>query len=1723
MKYQYIRRKIVKITAGLMAFSIFVTAVPLNGLAKKAESTQSIQTVAEVSGQPENIQSSALPEIAAESEKKTEVLKDAQAVKKREKKKLDEKEILAELNREDSKKTKVIEVTDLHGFTAAVQLMSAQDDLTPAYTFQENSQKVIVHGNEEKLSAKTKGEGEDLIVPEEVFAEDAIVDTAAITDGDDVVTLETVAEVSDYEIITQENTVELVNPFQSRRLIVKSPKGFETHGAKSVIQGYDQLFVLEYETEEETKAAFDKLKLVSYLSVEPDAVIASATMEINDAEQMTSKSTVNSMAAQYHPVTVAVLDTGYDYQGNDTTRIKEGIDISGTGYVQDENGHGTQIANIIRENTNEKVSLLPICITDKNGRSSSLKVYLGIMAAMEQNAEIINVSMTSYKSASGFMVAEAVEKAYAKGCFVVTSAGNYGSDVINFTPANIQNAVVVSAVNKDGKVEKYSNFGATVDYSSYGAVKTTGLNAECVTITGTSVSAAVVTAYIGQIKSVLYNRSMEEIFAWLNANAKDAGESGWDAYYGNGIIDIEDLKISDETAGEEICDLLICDWKNLSDEELDTHIGYATNIQRRIFIDKLSTEELQELLARNTMFSRKIVYYEGTLSDDNELKNPVRMHDTLYSILMSKEVSDAYELQRNYDKIDSDFTSGGAYGNYLHIYHWGKKDVSCVKADTTQNTKDATIYCYLQKDGVAGDSYFDHKIYFSIDEGDSAFDFSNATPTTNATTDFTDSGNPNVLRLRFKNVKVSKPQGCVLNYSSSMWNKSGTVDNKSFAAKYYYVYKYQVKDSNGATKQGYYADGRWHGGFWDLGNASGDNCKSKTITTSLDIGTRDMNEDQAGITYRLPLKEHAYLVSESNVTDVAATCSQAGSYHVQKNFECPECDKKWEKDGNSIAIPQLAHAYGLDWKYYTDASGVASGLRLHECVRSEAECGRGTDVNGKAWQVDVQYLQRIGYRLMDVYGKYPKDYTYAVNDYYALGTSIPACGTAETIGAEYMAPANAVAAYQVGGTKVVYMDIPRKPFTVTYETSMEGVKNMPKPDTVSPGSMYEVTDTVPTLTGYNLTGWTLDKEGKGAMYAAGKSMTVTSNIILYAQWEKAVYTITLDSQGADEKTSGEDAVYQKYGTGYYEDNKATQKFADNKIDIPVKYIEDSTVLNKTRKQHFLGYYTKKNGKGYQMVKPDGSLIANINNAGDYKFFTADSTVYANWENMYAIQFSDNLTDEDMAILSKDENGNSISDPVINPATQWKEKGKDITVSYETVTIHNTIFKDIYRLKGWSLTPTITSDDEIVLSETKNTYTFTANEDVILYAQWDTSFMVTYVGNEQSEGVDYMDEVENVTDSYTFNPNDKEKVVLLPNDTADYFVKKVEKPTIDIATGNAKDENGNPYMETVECSFRGWSMFADKREQVEEKIYSVHLGYVKNEDIMRYAAYVAKVKSGKGVTFESPVDDYGTFNAPHLDTRNLIAGENGYGAEVTMEENVRGYLEKKGKIFVNMYAVWDEFPQIAASNLYFSLADAQSGLLTEEYLLDKAMATDEELKSHMNPKGKLAHGADAMKNTEFTILDYQSSDFTGAETDMAMTITYCAKDAAGNVTTKMVTVHLVDTKGEEYDNGSVRFISAEYIDTLSEDSIWRTDEYATKLTEVLSNGKTGEEYTEVTQMQQAFGVENVKKPGSGTWNHLEQVWQFSHEDVLAVQSHIDANGMFGNQEVFLSSFGHCRVQ
>lgn len=468
--------------------------------------------------------------------------------------------------------------------------------------------------------------------------------------------------------------------------------------------------------------------------------------------------------------------------------------------------------------------------------------------------------------------------------------------------------------------------------------------------------------------------------------------------------------------------------------------------------------------------------------------------------------------------------------------------------------------------------------------------------------------------------------------------------------------------------------------------------------------------------------------------------------------------------------------------------------------------------------------------------------------------------------------------------------------------------------------------------------------------------------------------------------------------------------------------------------------------GWSKAK-DGDVIEK-SNVKNLSYTDGDEVkLYAIWEKLYSISFWPNLTSEDMAILGKDVSGEVVQMPPV----KWKSKGENITVEFEEAVIGNTRMRKLYRLLGYSLTPEVKRSEELLLSSEKPMHSFEADEDVTLYAQWDSSFAVAYMG--EREGGDNCELVSRITDFYTIAPNKEER---------DMY------------------------------RFLGWSMESEKEKQKKSE-------RLQNQD-GAWKSVILLQKAEEKLTFGKPADGF------------LAGDASDYKTESWFKEDMP---------FLNLYAVWDKYPKILAEDLYVPLLDAQSGLLTEEYLLNHAAAYDEELISEENTEGRMKNGTDASLQTSFTVMDYQEEDFTGAEGEMSLTVTYQAVDGVQNTVQKLICVFLTDTSGEEYEIGTVRFISKEYLDTIADHSIWQREEYQEKLKQALENKKTGETYTKVTPLQKALGVKPILIPGSGAWDHVKEIWKFTHEEVKEVQAYAQSAERDISSSDFLEKFGKCR--
>lgn len=165
---------------------------------------------------------------------------------------------------------------------------------------------------------------------------------------------------------------------------------------------------------------------------------------------------------------IAILDTGVDSEHEDLNANFVSTDNS---YNEDVVGHGTHcagIANAVSNNakgiasfspTNEFVKVTSVKVLNDWGGGTQESVIGGIIEAADKGADVISMSLggpSDDRSQKAYN--EAIKYANKAGAIVVVAAGNSDENAIEFSPANAEGVITVSAVEDGLKKAEFSNY-----------------------------------------------------------------------------------------------------------------------------------------------------------------------------------------------------------------------------------------------------------------------------------------------------------------------------------------------------------------------------------------------------------------------------------------------------------------------------------------------------------------------------------------------------------------------------------------------------------------------------------------------------------------------------------------------------------------------------------------------------------------------------------------------------------------------------------------------------------------------------------------------------------------------------------------------------------------------------------------------------------------------------------------------------------------------------------------------------------------------------------------------------------------------------------------------------------------------------------------------------------------------------------------------------------------
>ncbi|RME77455.1 MAG: peptidase S8 [Chloroflexi bacterium] len=264
-------------------------------------------------------------------------------------------------------------------------------------------------------------------------------------------------------------------------------------------------------------------------------------------------------------VTVAVVDTGIDFNAPDLAQADHlpGYDFhNNDDDPTDDQGHGTHVAGTIAQSTNNaqgvagiafNARLLPVKVMGSNGEGSYENIIKGIMYAVNQGAQVINLSLTG--SADSQAMRDAVEYAYRRGVVVVAAAGNH-SGPVEFPAAYDDFVIAVGAIRLDDALASYSNFGPQIDLVAPGGdinvdlngdgygdgilqqtFRSTGVGYSYRFFEGTSMASPHVAGVAALLRSLKPNASPDEIKSVLMQTARPLGPAD---KFGAGLVQAAD-------------------------------------------------------------------------------------------------------------------------------------------------------------------------------------------------------------------------------------------------------------------------------------------------------------------------------------------------------------------------------------------------------------------------------------------------------------------------------------------------------------------------------------------------------------------------------------------------------------------------------------------------------------------------------------------------------------------------------------------------------------------------------------------------------------------------------------------------------------------------------------------------------------------------------------------------------------------------------------------------------------------------------------------------------------------------------------------------------------------------------------------------------------------------------------------------------------------------------
>lgn len=360
------------------------------------------------------------------------------------------------------------------------------------------------------------------------------------------VSVEEYAETLGYDVEINDDTAVLSQPYQTHRLIVKSKYKINPLDSVAMVEGYNDLHVVQFDDMESTVNALEYYEGQSNIEyAEPDLVLSLA--EYEDYDDTDTEDYYMGINYGYHKsygseligiddyidyldytqtypeIVVAVIDTGVEltHEFLADRIIETGFNVSDSGTENSENddqGHGTHVSGIVVDNTTNNVKIKAYKVMNGDGKGTVSTICLGIEKATADGVNVINMSVGG-PGRSETMIAD-VQNAVAQGITVCVAAGNSFANASYYMPAGIEECITVGAIDEDSCIPLFSNFGPMVDIMAPGvAINSSYLNNTFATKSGTSMSSPFVAAASAMLLTVNPTLNSTEVLDLMLENS----------------------------------------------------------------------------------------------------------------------------------------------------------------------------------------------------------------------------------------------------------------------------------------------------------------------------------------------------------------------------------------------------------------------------------------------------------------------------------------------------------------------------------------------------------------------------------------------------------------------------------------------------------------------------------------------------------------------------------------------------------------------------------------------------------------------------------------------------------------------------------------------------------------------------------------------------------------------------------------------------------------------------------------------------------------------------------------------------------------------------------------------------------------------------------------------------------------------------------------------------